>query len=121
MSGLDSYPSKVPWAQRWLTIATARSIRSAVLVVLEVLVLAAIGLWTLIGLFGHAFKTGWTLSGLLTMLHEPWRGAIILGVFLFYRTLRDGLDQVRFKSVKTPVGEIEIHAGKLEPDEETET
>jgi hypothetical protein len=118
---MPSDTAKASWAKRWLTIATARSIRSVGLVLLEVLILAAIGLWTLIGLFRHAAKTGWTLSGLLTMLHEQWRGAMILGVFLFYRTLREGLDQVRFKNVKTPLGELEFHADKLEPVEENQT
>jgi len=74
MPEVDSHPV---WRECWLRIATARALRSGILVLFEVLILSAIGVWTLIGLVRHAFKTGWTLSGLLTMLHEQWRGATI--------------------------------------------
>jgi hypothetical protein len=89
--------------------------RTAVLTVLETLVLLAVGTWTLIGLVVEAFRTGWTMSGLLMLLHDKWRGAVILGILLLFRTLRDALDRLDLKTVKTPLGDVTVRSEPMQP------
>src|SRR5882724_9943243 len=103
----------------WLE--NVRAIRSAVLLGLETVVLVTAGVWVLVGLVKHACATRWELSGLLTMLHDQWRGAVILAVLTFYVTLREGLDKLKLRSLKTPFGDLDMREEpNVNPEEEEE-
>jgi hypothetical protein len=111
-------PSAPPGA--WLGIV--RAVRSAILLALETAVLVTAGVWVLVGLVKHARATRWELSGLLTMLHDQWRGAVILAALIFYVTIREGLDRLKLRSLKTPFGDFAMRrARKLETEEEEQT
>jgi len=110
-----------PAAPTGAWVENVRGARAAVLLTLETVVLVTAGVWVLIGLVKHARATRWELSGLLTMLHDQWRGAVILAVLIFYVTLREGLDKLKLRSLKTPFGDLDMREEpNVRPEEEEE-
>ena len=45
------------------------------------------------------------------MLHNQWRGAVILTALIFYVTLREGLDRLKLRRLKTPFGDLDMREG----------
>jgi hypothetical protein len=55
------------------------------------------------------------------MLHDQWRGAVILTALIFYVTLREGLDKLKLTSLKTPFGDLAmLQEPKVKPEEKEE-
>ncbi len=64
-----------------------------------------------LGLARHAIETGGTLKGLLTMLDERWKGALIIAVVVFYGSLKPLLLKSK---LTTPFGDVNFRP--LDPD-----
>ena len=67
--------------------------------------IVAFAIWTAIGMIQYLIKSGGTLEGLLTMLDTKWKGLLILGAILFFRSLQPSLMKVK---LTTPVGEVDM-------------
>lgn len=65
----------------------------------------AFGAWTTFGMVHYAMVTDGTLSGLLTLLDTRWKGLLILGGILFFRSLRPSLMTMK---LKTPIGDVDM-------------
>jgi hypothetical protein len=61
--------------------------------------------WTAFGMIHYFITSGGTLEGLLTMLDTKWKGLLILGAILFFRSLQPSLMKMK---LKTPVGDVDM-------------
>jgi hypothetical protein len=85
---------------------------------LEVAILIGVAVWVAAGAVKYGTGDGWTFKGLLTMLDEKWRGALILVGLFFYRSVQETL--ARTKSFKLPWGEAgEPLAPSSEPKQQS--
>lgn len=103
-----------------------RSLVRVALLVGEAIVILLISLWVVVGMVRYAIDTRCTLKGLLTMLDEHWRGALILAGILFYRTLQELIARSRrFHAEFDPVIPLSDEpkpvegSPKIEPTERT--
>jgi hypothetical protein len=112
--GVDPEPPPRPGV--WL--AKTFVVRSVVIMVMEAAAVTVAGLWAIVGTFSYAMQTGGDLEGLLSVLHDKWRGALVLAGFLFYGTIRQLLDRLNLKGIKFPGGEVTFKEQPLSPGHE---
>jgi hypothetical protein len=84
----------------WLYRQTLTGFQTAIFQVAELVVVVAMVVWALIGAWHYGTSTEWKLTGLLTLLDERWKGALILCALAFYRSVRELLGRTR----KGPMG-----------------
>jgi hypothetical protein len=96
--GQGQDPEPPPPPEKWLV--KTYTIRMAVLMVTEAVVVVIVAAWAVLGLIRYAVATGGDMEGLLGVLNDKWRGALILAGLLFYGTIRQLLDRLELKSIK---------------------
>jgi hypothetical protein len=76
-----------------------------------------LGSFVLIGLFRYGHSTGFRFEGVLKLVNENWKGALIISGLLFVRTIQEIL--LRIDRFKTPLGEIPAlpEVKSVQPDE----
>jgi hypothetical protein len=90
----------------WIVRALPAFLR-VVFQLLEAAIAVAVVLLAGIGAWHYGIDTKWSLTGLLTLLDERWKGTMVLVGVLFYRSFQDLLARVQ-GPLKTPLGEIPI-------------
>jgi hypothetical protein len=69
--------------------------QQAIFQMVELVIVVLVAVWAIIGAWNYAKDTNWKLTGLLTMLDEKWKGALLLSALVFYRSVREALSRAR--------------------------